>query len=91
MGQGERQVVRLASLFNAYTFQFYYLQVIQTLADGYGEHNAYSTPGLAARLSYPFKKYMGAGFSLGLLTTIVLFAIYTFIISLLWYSLYKQE
>ena len=84
-------MIRLASLFNAYTFQFYYLQVIQTLADGYGEHNAYSTPGLSAKLNYPFKKYMGAGFSLGLLTTIILFSIYTFIISLLWYSLDEKE
>ena len=40
----EKEILSAASFSTAFSFQFYYLQVIQTLQDRYGEHTAYSDP-----------------------------------------------
>ena len=55
----------------------------------YGENDAYQSP--RAKSKYIFHKCFGAGFSLGIVTTLILFFIYSFIVALLWWSLNRQD
>ena len=51
----------------------------------YGENDAYQSP--RAKSKYICHQFFKAGFSLGIVTTLILFIIYSSIIALLWYSL----
>ena len=77
-------------IFNAYAFQFYYLQVIQTLQDDYGEHQAYKEEGEDSKIKqkkYPCMSCISARFSLGLNTVFALFVIYSILVGILYFSL----
>lgn len=70
----------------AYTFQWYYYQVIQGLHSKYGEHNGFDRSSLL-QSKYPFHRCMRASYSIGVVTIILIFLFYSFIMVIQYYSL----
>lgn len=85
MGYYEKQMMYIPAFFNSFAFQFYFLQIVQTLEDRYGEHRGYKEEDEDARHEterkirktwYPCKRCFSASFSLGLVTILILFMLY---------------
>lgn len=94
LSQFEQEILVSGQFFNAFAFQFYYLQVIQTLRSEYGEHQGFiakENDSEVKKAKYPCSKCCSASFSLGLNTVLSLFLIYSVILSTMFVSLRESD
>ena len=99
LSEQTKLISTIATLFSAQAFQFYYLQVIQTLQQRYGEHTAYSevdnqpnrSPEFAQSKKESKKQRIEPGLKLGITVALNISAFYTITLGMKQINNYQQD